>query len=126
MRADLDVKVLAVDLSMRDLFAMHAPTEVPDWFAHSMPPLPPLPPVPDGLSERPLRDMAAYDSDREADVDPEDYAEPDRDTLRRWLAERNVAQIARARWRMANQEQRFIQWRWHYADQMLAAREPKE
>lgn len=110
-----------------DLFAIHAPAEIPPWFAHGDD-LPPLPAVLSG---------------REAlDGQPGfvDLPEEDKEHLRQWIldgtwdlashldeigqaANRAIAQSHADRHNASQlrQAQHYFAWRWHYASAMLAA-----
>lgn len=110
-----------------DLFAIHAPAEIPPWFAHGDD-LPPLPAVLSG---------------REAlDGQPGfvDLPEEDKEHLRQWIldgtwdlashldeigqaANRAIAQshADRHNANQLRQAQHYFAWRWHYASAMLAA-----
>lgn len=110
-----------------DLFAIHAPAEIPPWFAHGDD-LPPLPAVLSG---------------REAlDGQPGfvDLPEEDKEHLRQWIldgtwdlashldeigqaANRAIAQSQADRHNASQlrQAQHYFAWRWHYASAMLAA-----
>ncbi len=110
-----------------DLFAIHAPAEIPPWFDHGDD-LPPLPAVLSG---------------REAlDGQPGfvDLPEEDKEHLRQWIldgtwdlashldeigqaANRAIAQSHADRHNASQlrQAQHYFAWRWHYASAMLAA-----
>jgi hypothetical protein len=120
---DLQVKVVAVDLSLRDLFAMHAP-EVPAWFNPELPACPQHPPAPDSLPEN----LAALVSNWLGDPASYDLldavkGEAERALLAPWLKARSEADLARRAWLDLRNRERLVQWRWYYADAMLRGRE---
>ena len=103
-------------MSLRDWFATHAPEEVPGWFNHDHPPGRPggRPNWADLDVTRGLRERAKqWFNDRSYDPDPDfkDYAE-------RLYAYENAMDD----WIIKDDMARIAQWRYFYADAMLAAR----
>lgn len=112
--------------TLRDLFAVHAPP-APDWFKGiGGPPPSPRPDKPQGLSER-GSDLA--EKIRCGDVHHIGFA-----LSSGAIGDGEAAELYRfskevADWRRENvareiglEQRRLIQWRWHYADLMLAHR----
>jgi hypothetical protein len=104
----------ATGMRLRDYFAAHAPLEVPEWFRHVEPKknFPPDADVED-LDETHRKLARDWRHDPCFDL-PEEIA---------WWGEKVKAhRAARSEWFEADVRARFIQWRWAYADAMLAAR----
>jgi hypothetical protein len=102
-------------LTMRDYFAANAPAEIPDWFRHEEPPRD-YPPQPDwrDIKDREQAEIAAnWLSDGCYDL-PE--------SLRWFAAAVKQHRDSREQWGRENAAERFFQWRWHYADMMIASR----
>lgn len=104
-------------MTLRDWFATHAPAEIPFWFKHT--PLPRPAPAPgwDTLATDEHKETARNwlaSEDREIDELP--------DELRPWGESVLAASVAIADWQQANNVAAFIQWRWAYADAMIAQR----
>ncbi len=116
-------------MTLRDWFATHAPTEIPAWFTHGDD-LPPLPGV--LYAEVTLEQQTGYAG----------LSEPDKEHLRQWLmdgswdlddhleaignaANSAITQSRQDRDNAAQQRKadRYIAWRWHYADMMIRSRQ---
>lgn len=112
-------------MTLRDYFAAHAP-EPPEWFSPTMPPKPRLPSWMDYLPYVPeVYDAVARFFDGGA---PEEFVAEvppeDREAAQVFVAAWKEADRARHEWNAADRLlQTIVQWRWHYADAMLAARE---
>lgn len=101
--------------SARDLFAAQAPA-APDWFEPDFPPKPALFNVWDEINTEELRKqwegyMDWLDAE---DVDPiivemYDKVDESRKVIEKWKKEKEI--------------ERFFQWRWFYADQMMERRD---
>jgi hypothetical protein len=101
-------------MTLRDYFAAHAPAEIPTWFTHVelAKTFPPMPEV-EELDE--THHKIAGDWRRDGCFDlPEEIA---------WWGEKVVAhRTGKASWEDLNRRERYVQWRWAYADMMLAER----
>lgn len=112
--------------TLRDLYALHAPEEVPGWFEFQGSDAPPLPEAPGGLSDRAadlafrIRGNEIYDIGWA--VAAASINETEASSLRAYRDDLIAALSARQAHAKTVQAQRFIAWRWHYADLMLAAR----
>jgi len=82
----------------RDFFATNAPLPVPEWFDHVL-----VQPRPDNSA--PYSAQGTFET-------KEEYAERAREAHR-------AQRIAINRWKFVNDEARFFQWRWYYADKMI-------
>lgn len=102
-------------MTLRDYFATHAPTSIPIWFTHVEPSKDNLPAMPDHLQLDEVHQKIARDWEEDPVYDlPEELT---------WYGEKVFAyRHAWALWRDENSAARFFQWRWHYADGMLAER----
>lgn len=116
--AEVEVSPDQPGMSLRDYFAAHAPTDIPDWFKHREP-VKYYPDCPhwSTLPNEDHREIAR------SWIDDPCYDLPDE---LRWFQEKFEAyQDAAIAWREQDALERYIQWRWHYADAMLEARKPK-
>lgn len=105
-------------MTLRDYFAARAPTSIPIWFTHVEPSKDGLPPMPDRLQLDKSHQKIAQDWEEDPIYDlPKELA---------WYGEKVFAyRHACALWRDENNAARFFQWRWHYADAMLAEQTQK-
>jgi hypothetical protein len=106
----------ASGMSLRDYFAAHAPLEPARWFKYTPLPKDGIPPMPNvnDLVERHRQVAADWRRDGCFDL-PEEIA---------WWGEKVEAhRKAVSEWNVANDAAMFIQWRWAYADAMLAERD---
>lgn len=113
--------------ALRDEFAMRAPKKVPSWFKHTPPPGHPGPAprleMPYHLDEESDEFKALSWGDQCSRRDDHSKAynaaylehEPKYEAWRQSLD----------KWELADKAARYFQWRWFYADQMLAARNPE-
>lgn len=118
-------------MSLRDYLAVHAPSEIPEWFEHDQPaPVevagPRLETLPEHLREiaKPWLDDQDYDLAESLD-EPMDNAKQyskDFGALSAFEAHWKQYNIAKAMWSIANKIGRYTQWRFAYADLMLAER----
>lgn len=103
-------------ITVRDWFAAHAPTEIPRWFQYQ--PSTPRPELPDKykeLDDKQRRELEAGDGwPEEGEASDEVVAFANR---------MRVAHEAQERWERKRDADRFIAWRWHYADLMIRGRE---
>lgn len=95
----------------RDYFAAHAPADIPAWFQFDTGPKPVLP-HPGALSGKHAKQWGVDGWLDESDVDPEVLAFRER---------YHAAFKATDQYEAGHAQARFIAWRWHYADMMLAA-----
>lgn len=101
-------------MSQRDYFAAHAPESVPDWFKHK-PVEHEVPPMPKAEDVDPVhrKEVSDWLDDPVFDLSEE----------LGWFADKVKAhEDAKDAARAANRAARYIQWRWHYADLMIAER----
>lgn len=115
-------------MTLRDWFATHAPTQIPAWFSAG--PYQPLPQVPSPHDA--LKAQAGW----------RQLTDRDQNTLRTWIADAvfelsdglavigwgaqkmiDEAMAAAVKIQSQNEAQRYIAWRWAYADMMLKGRE---
>ena len=100
-------------ISLRDLLAAHAPRKVPDWFHHQ--PAPGHPgrcPEPSGDDRPDLEDHEAYAEWSERYNAAWHAMAPEREDHARRIAA----------WKVVDLMARQVQWRWAWADAMLASR----
>ena len=115
------------DMLVRDYFAAHAPTEVPDWFKH-----PDQAEVPELLSNaaalQQVPELAECSQEdkrrlREWMLDPHyDIEQPLMAIGARAFQLKDEVRIEREAAIAFNRAARWFAWRWHYADVMLKAR----
>lgn len=101
-------------MTLRDYFAARAPAEIPDWFTH-VEPSKAFPPMPDytKLDETHQKIALDWQSDPVFDL-PEELT---------WYGEKVKAHREGKRaWAILDRRERYVQWRWAYADMMLAGR----
>jgi hypothetical protein len=115
-------------MTLRDWFATHAPTDIPAWFSAG--PYQPIPKVPG--SHDALKAQAGWLQ----------LTHADQNTLRTWMADAvfelsdglavigwgamkmiDEAMASAVKIQLQNEAQRYIAWRWAYADLMLKGRE---
>ena len=97
----------------REYFAARAPAAIPEWFVHVEPPKK-FPPMPDYMQlDEAHRGIARdWQSDPISDL-PEEIA---------WYGEKVKAhREGKWSWNRLNESARYVQWRWAYADLVLAA-----
>jgi hypothetical protein len=101
-------------MSIRDHFAARAPLEIPEWFVHVPPPknFPDQPKV-DDAPKKHQQQLRDWIHDGTYDLSAE---------LAYFQVAWNAHIKARDEWKERDEAARYIQWRWHYADLMLAAR----
>jgi hypothetical protein len=115
---ETDVIYFPYGLTLLDYFAARAPIDIPDWFKHREPEYT-VPPRPNymALATKEHQDIA-LDWQRDPCFDlPEELAwfGEMMKTYRNAIAERDEL----------NRVARFFQWRWYYANAMIAEREHK-
>lgn len=101
-------------LTARDYAALRAPAEIPNWFIHTRKPEPMAPALPVG-KEKEAQDWIA---DGCFDFSPE--TDP---VLYQFQEEYGRYETALADWSAGNLEARYFQWRFYYADMMIAESE---
>lgn len=99
---------------LRDYLAAHAPAEIPDWFSHVEPPkdYPPAPRWMDAPKEH-HELLRSWLNDGCFDLP---------DELRWFQDEMTAHRTGRDAWHKQNDAARYFQWRYAYADAMLAHR----
>jgi hypothetical protein len=111
-----DPHFLSTDITRLDYFAAHAPTEIPEWFQPDPEPYngPPLPVIPESASEEDKKMLSDWLSDPCWDLEGE-YA---------WFQEVAEAHSKATRdYKEFIKSDRYLQWRWTYAELMLVTRE---
>lgn len=103
-------------ISLRDYFAARAPLEIPSWFRlHRAEKKPAMPSARRELTSEQLDQWQGLgDYLEDDDVDPEVLEFRDR---------YDAASHAVGAWEEAYERDRYLAWRWAYADLMIAARE---
>lgn len=111
-------------MTLRDYFAAHAPP-VPYWFEPNMPGKPKLSSAKDypfsKAAMEAIRDWVhdpCYDVEEAAGFTPADV-----ETLARFKTNQKEEIAARVKWNLTRELQKSVQWRWQYADAMLAERD---
>lgn len=101
-------------MTLRDYFATHAPLDIPSWFEH-VPPAKDVPPMPDHTTLDAAHQQIAISWQKDPCFDlPEEI---------KWFGDKVKAhRDAKAAWSDANYAARTFQWRYAFADGMLAER----
>lgn len=119
-------------MTMRDYFAAHAPTEIPDWFYEAggvktgnrgkPPEIPSWKDLPihlQNFAKEWQLDPCQYDL---TDIKSENLTDADMMRLDKFQSSVFEANENRIKWVREAREAVYISWRWYYADMMIAAR----
>ena len=102
-------------MELRDYLAAHAPA-IPEWFRlASNERCPPAPSVPAYFD---TAQRAEFVSLKDGQLWPDQARAEVREFYEVWRAQKDVQDL----WRNHMRERKFFAWRYHYADQMMAAR----
>lgn len=103
------------ELTLRDYFAVHAPDDIPGWFEATLSPAT-MPPMPRWQDLDKVHQNTALSWINDGCFDLPNELE--------WFGKQVIrhreAHVQESQRRM---HARYFQWRWHYADRMLAWRE---
>lgn len=102
-------------MTLRDYFAVRAPVNIPYWFKHRRPEAtyPPMPDVKE-LDEAHRKTAEDWIEDPAFDLPEEIFFFGEKVTAHR---------AGHAEWLDTDRDARYFQWRFYYADSMLAERE---
>ncbi len=121
----------------RDFFAIHAPWPIPDWFEpRGLPVEPTAMMTPDEYFNDPVNNASTYDAAFRYYVKEtntwleDDYTKDTGDVITSdqkyniisYYGAYDYRQAEIAAWQVDYEKEKYFQWRWHFADEMLVAR----